>query len=209
MSNSSLIVDELNRLFPDANCELNYNKDYELLLSVMLSAQTTDKSVNIVTKDLYSKYDSLKKLSQLSINDVENYIRRIGFYKVKSKNFKEIVNKLLEIGYVPNDREYLETLPGVGRKTASVVLGHLYNEPNFAIDTHVFRVSKRLGITKEKDDILKTETKLKKYFNQKDWNKVNSQLVLFGRYICNSRKPLCDKCNLKEICKYYKKSIRN
>ena len=207
--NKDVIKNELDRLFPDARCELNYNKDYELLLSVMLSAQTTDKSVNLVTKDLYEKYDSLEKLNTLSVSEIENYIRRIGFHKTKSKNFKEIVSRLLEIGYVKNDREFLETLPGVGRKTASVVLAHLFNEPSFAVDTHVYRVSKRLNITKEKDDVLKTEIKLKKYFDKNDWNRINSQLVLFGRYNCTSKNPKCHECNLKSICKYYNKNVRS
>ena len=99
------------------------------------------------------------------------------------------------------NRKFLESLPGVGRKTASVVLAHLFNEPSFAVDTHVFRVSKRLGITKEKDDILVTEKKLKKYFNKEEWNRVNSQFVLFGRYYCTSQNPKCENCKLKSICK--------
>ena len=203
--NKDLIKNELNNLFPNPKCELNYNKDYELLLSVMLSAQTTDKSVNIVTKELYSKYDSLDKLDSLSEEEIANYIKRIGFYRTKSKNFKAILSEIKKIGYVPNDRKYLESLPGVGRKTASVVLAHLFNEPSFAVDTHVFRVSKRLGITKEKDDVIKTETKLKKYFDKSDWNTINSQLVLFGRYNCKSIKPECETCKLKGICKYKKR----
>lgn len=204
MNNKELIQNELNNLFPNANCELYYKKDYELLLAVMLSAQTTDKRVNIVTKELFNKYNTLDKLDKLSLKEIEEYIKPIGFFRVKAKNFKEIVHSIKEKGYVPNDREYLESLPGVGRKTASVVIGHLFDTPNFAVDTHVFRVSKRLGITTKKDDVLKTEIKLKKYFDKNEWNKVNSQLVLFGRYICKSVKPECKNCNLKTICKYYK-----
>ena len=151
--NKDLITKELNNMFPDARCELEYTKDYELLLKVMLSAQTTDKRVNIATKDLFLKYDTLEKLNKLSIDEISSYIKSIGFYTSKSKNFKGIVEEINKIGYVPNDRKYLEKLPGVGRKTASVVLGHLYNEPNFAVDTHVYRVSKRLGIRKDKDDL--------------------------------------------------------
>lgn len=199
--NRELIVSYLDSLFEDPKCELNYTKDYELVLSVMLSAQTTDKGVNRVTSKLYKKYDTLQKLNTLSIKEIEDYIRSIGFYRVKSINFKKIVERLLEIGYVPNDRKFLESLPGVGRKTASVVLAHLFNEPSFAVDTHVFRVSKRLGITKEKDDILVTEKKLKKYFNKEEWNRVNSQFVLFGRYYCTSQNPKCENCKLKSICK--------
>ena len=202
--NKELVIKELDRLFPNPKCELNYSKDYELLLSVMLSAQTTDKSVNNATKELYKKYNSLELLDSLSIEDITSYIKSIGFYTNKSRNFKSIVSEIKKIGYVPNDRKYLESLSGVGRKTASVVLSHLYDTPEFAVDTHVFRVSKRLGITTKKDDVLKTEKKLKKYFDKDTWNRINSQLVLFGRYNCTSKNPKCDSCNLKSICKYKK-----
>lgn len=199
--NKELIINELDRLFESPRCELEYTKDYELLLSVMLSAQTTDKRVNIVTKPLYEKYNSLEKLNTLSLDELNEILKSIGFHKTKSIYFKQIVEELLKIGYVPNDRNYLEKLPGVGRKTASVVLGQLYDEPSFAVDTHVFRTAKRLGITKEKDDVLKTEQKLKKYFDKDKWNRINSQLVLFGRYNCTSKNPKCETCNLKNICK--------
>ena len=199
--NRDLIIQELDNLFPCPRCELDYTRDYELLLSVMLSAQTTDKRVNIVTRGLYNTYDSLEKLSLLSEETLNDYLKSIGFHKTKSKYFKQIVNELLNIGFVPNDREFLEKLPGVGRKTASVVLSQLFDEPSFAVDTHVYRTSKRLGITKDKDDVLKTEIKLKKYFNKNEWNRVNSQLVLFGRYYCTSKNPKCETCNLKNICK--------
>ena len=199
--NRELIISYLDSLFQNPKCELNYYKDYELVLSVMLSAQTTDKSVNKVTDKLYKEYDSLDKLNTLSIKEIESYIKSIGLYKTKSNNFKGIVQRLFEKGYVPNDREYLESLPGVGRKTASVVLSQLFDEPSFAVDTHVHRVSKRLGITKDKDDVLVTERKLKKYFHKDEWNRVNSQLVLFGRYYCTSKNPKCDNCKLKSICK--------
>lgn len=200
--NKDLIINEFDKHFNDPKCELEYTKDYELLLSVMLSAQTTDKSVNMVTRKLYKKYDTLDKLDTLTLDEIDNYIRSIGLHKTKSKYFKEIVTKIKEIGYVPNDRAFLESLSGVGRKTASVVLGILFDIPSFAVDTHVYRVSKRLGITTMKDDVLKTEIKLKKYFDEDEWNKINSQMVLFGRYICTSKNPKCDKCHLKNICKY-------
>lgn len=199
--NRKLIINELDRHFINPKCELEYTKDYELLLSVMLSAQTTDKSVNAATRELYKKYDTLEKLSTLSENEISSYISRIGFHNVKSKNFKKIVSILKDIGYVPNDREFLESLPGVGRKTASVVLGELFDIPSFAVDTHVFRLAHRFGITNSKDDVLSTEKKLKKYFKESEYNRVNSQMVLFGRYICTSKKPKCELCNLKNICK--------
>ena len=196
-----IIQKELDIMFPNPRCELDYSKDYELVLSVMLSAQTTDRRVNIVTSELYKKYDSLLKLNNLSIEELNEYLRTIGFHKTKSIYFKQIVSSLLEKGTVPNDRQYLESLPGVGRKTASVVLSQLFNEPSFAVDTHVFRVSKRLGITTQKDDVLKTEEKLKKYFDKEKWNRINSQLVLFGRYHCTSKNPKCQNCSLIHICK--------
>ena len=199
--NKKEITSYLDELFNDPKCELEYTKDYELLLSVMLSAQTTDKSVNKATKELYKKYDTLEKLNTLSIEEIDNYIRVLGFHNTKSVNFKYITEHLLPLGYVPDDREFLESLKGVGRKTASVVLGELFNIPSFAVDTHVFRVSKRLGITTKKDDVLKTEIKLKKYFDETEWNRVNSQLVLFGRYYCTSKNPKCTNCKLKNICK--------
>lgn len=199
--NRKLIINELDRHFNSPKCELEYTKDYELLLSVMLSAQTTDKSVNDATRELYKKYDTLEKLSTLSENEISSYISRIGFHNVKSKNFKKIVSILKDIGYVPNDRKFLESLPGVGRKTASVVLGELFDVPSFAVDTHVFRLAHRFGITNSKDDVLSTEKKLKKYFKESEYNRVNSQMVLFGRYICTSKKPKCELCNLKNICK--------
>ena len=199
--NRKLIINEFDRHFINPKCELEYTKDYELLLSVMLSAQTTDKSVNTATRELYKKYDTLEKLSTLSENEISSYISRIGFHNVKSKNFKKIVSILKDIGYVPNDREFLESLPGVGRKTASVVLGELFDVPSFAVDTHVFRLAHRFGITNSKDDVLSTEKKLKKYFKESEYNRVNSQMVLFGRYICTSKKPKCELCNLKNICK--------
>ena len=203
--NKKEITSYLDELFNDPKCELEYTKDYELLLSVMLSAQTTDKSVNKATKELYKKYDTLEKLNTLSIEEIDNYIRVLGFHKTKSVNFKYITEHLLPLGYVPDDREFLESLKGVGRKTASVVLGELFNIPSFAVDTHVFRVSKRLGITTKKDDVLKTEIKLKKYFDEIEWNRVNSQLVLFGRYYCTSKNPKCTNCKLKNIYKKKKK----
>lgn len=199
--NRELIINELNRHFNDPKCELEYNKDYELLLSVMLSAQTTDKSVNLSTKELYSKYDTLDKLDTLSVDEISSYISKIGFHNVKSRNFKKIVSILKDIGYVPCDREFLESLPGVGRKTASVVLGQLYDIPSFAVDTHVHRLAYRFGITSDSDDVIKAEEKLKKYFDESEYNRVNSQMVLFGRYICTSKKPKCELCNLKNICK--------
>lgn len=204
--NYKQIIDQLDILFPTAKCELFYNKDYELLLSVMLSAQTTDKRVNMITKPLYKKYNTLEKLDSLTQKEIENLIKSIGLYKVKSSNFKKIVSYLVSTGgKVPNDRMKLQSLPGVGRKTANVVLSNLFDEPCFAVDTHVSRVSKRLGIASATDNVTKIEEKLNKFFPKKNWNRLHHQLVLFGRYICKAQKPDCSNCAFENKCKYIKK----
>jgi len=197
------IVNYLDELFPNPQCELIYNKDYELLISVMLSAQTTDKRVNMVTNILYNKYNTLEKLSNASIDDVISIIKPIGTYHKKASNIINISKRLIvdTNGIVPNNREYLESLPGVGRKSANVVLSILFNEPYIAVDTHVSRVSKRLGIASNNDDVLTIEKKLYKVFTKNDIGKLHHSLVLFGRYYCKAIKPLCDNCKLKEICK--------
>lgn len=197
------ITDYLDELFPNPRCELNYNKDYELLLAVMMSAQTTDKRVNMVTDILFKKYDSLEKLSSADINDIIRIIKPIGTFNKKASNIISISKSLLKDknGIVPNDREYLESLDGVGRKTTNVVLSNLYNVPCIAVDTHVSRVSKRLGIAKEKDDVLVIEKKLNKKFSKDKLCRLHHQLVLFGRYYCKAKNPLCDECKLKDMCK--------
>lgn len=195
------IFEYLDLLIPNPKCELNYNKDYELLIAVMLSAQTTDKRVNEVTKILFEKYDSLDKLSKADIEDVKKIIKPIGTYNKKAVNVIEIANQLLDIGYVPNDYEFLLKLPGVGRKTINLVLSTLYNEPLIAVDTHVSRVSVRLGLADKKDDVLNIEKKLYKKIPKDRINKTHHQLVLFGRYYCKSKNPLCLNCKLKDICK--------
>jgi endonuclease-3 len=202
------ILNCLNSLYPDAKCELIYHKDYELLIAVMLSAQTTDKRVNKVTNVLFSKYDSLEKLVDANLNDISNIVRELGNYTKKSKAIIDISKSLLTNynGVVPNNRIYLESLPMVGRKTTSVVLANLFNVPNIAVDTHVSRVSKRLGLAKEKDDVIKVEKKLKKFFPKASWIKVHHQLVLFGRYRCKAIKPECNLCRLSDICKYKKRN---
>ena len=193
----------LDELYPDAKCELEFNKDYELLLATVLSAQTTDKRVNMVTKVLFSKYSSIKELSKAPISDIENIIREIGTFRKKSIYVHEIAKKLDDDGYdyVPNDRKYIESLPGVGHKTANVFLSNIYNEPCIAVDTHVSRVSKRLGFAKEKDDVNKIEKKLMKIVPKDRWSKTHHQLVLFGRYKCRAINPECNGCKIKEYCK--------
>lgn len=198
------IINYLESLFPNPRCELNYNKDYELLLAVMLSAQTTDKRVNTVTSVLFNKYDTLNKLALANIKDIIEIIRPIGTFNKKAQNIIKISNDLItnQNGVVPNDRNYLESLPGVGRKTTNVVLANLYNVPCIAVDTHVARVSKRLGLAKNNDDVLTIERKLNKKFPKESLARLHHQLVLFGRYYCKSKNPLCSNCKLKNICTY-------
>ena len=192
----------LDEIIPNPKCELNYKKDYELLIATMLSAQTTDKKVNEVTDILFKKYETLEELSNSDIEDIKKIIKPIGTYNKKAKNIIEISSILKELNYVPNDREYLEKLPGVGRKTTNVVLSNLYNVPCIAVDTHVERVSKRLGITPKNADVKKVEEILTKKFKKEKLNRLHHQLVLFGRYHCKSQNPQCEKCKLKDICKY-------
>jgi len=198
-----IVTSYMDELFPNPRCELNYNKDYELLIAVMLSAQTTDKRVNMVTDILFKKYDTIEKLKDADVNDIIDIIRPIGTFNKKAQNVIEISKRLYGDydGKVPNNREYLEKLPGVGRKTTNVVLSNLFNEACIAVDTHVSRVSKRLGIADTNDDVLTIEKKLNKTFNKEELGRLHHQLVLFGRYYCKAQKPLCDNCKLKKICK--------
>ena len=201
------IFEYLDELFLEPKCELNYNKDYELLIAIVLSAQTTDKRVNKVTEVLFRKYDSLEELSIANVSDIEDIIREIGTFRRKSVYVRDIALKLVNDGYkfVPNDRKYIESLPGVGRKTANVFLSNIYDEPAIAVDTHVSRVSKRLGLVNKNDDVLVIEKKLEKKIPKDRWSKTHHQLVLFGRYYCKAISPECDNCKLKDICKYKKK----
>lgn len=197
------IVDYLDELIPNPRCELNYTKDYELLLATMLSAQTTDKRVNEVTNILFKKYDSLAKLRKAKIEDIIDIIKPIGTFNKKASNIIEIAKRLeTKDDKVPNDREFLESLPGVGRKTANVVLSNIYNVKCIAVDTHVHRVSIRLGLASKNDDVLKTEIKLTKKFKDYNLCRLHHQLVLFGRYYCKANNPSCDTCKLSDICKY-------
>lgn len=199
------IENYLDELFPKPKCELNYNKDYELLIATMLSAQTTDKRVNSVTEILFKKYDTLEKLALAEKDELIKIIKPIGTFNKKSENIIKISKSLLDVGgFVPNDRYFLESLSGVGRKTANVVLSNLFNVPCIAVDTHVARVSKRLGIANEEDDVLTIEKKLTNFF-KKNLCKRHHQLVLFGRYYCTARNPLCENCKLKDVCLTRKK----
>ena len=202
MTNIKVITNYLDEIYKEPICELNYNLDYELLIATVLSAQSTDKRVNQVTQILFNKYN-IYDLEKLDIDIIKEIIKPVGTFNKKAIYIKEISKKLINDyqGKVPNNRSYLESLPGVGRKTTNVVLGELYQVPTIAVDTHVSRVSKRLNLVKEKDNVLQTEKKLMKLIPKEDWIKFHHQLVLFGRYNCKSIKPNCNTCKLKNICK--------
>ena len=193
------IINYLNDLYPNPKCELNYNKDYELLIAVMLSAKSTDKIVNKVTDILFNKYDTIDKLNNASIDDIKNIIKPIGNQNKKAIYIKEIAS-FLKDNNITNDRKKLESIKGIGRKTVNLVLGLLYNEQCIPVDTHVERVSKRLNLVDKNDNVKTIEKKLTKKFKNYDLVRLHLQLVLFGRYKCKAIKPICENCKLKEIC---------
>ena len=199
------ILRYLEDLYPNAHCELNYNKDYELLIAIVLSAQTTDKRVNKVTKVLFNKYNNLESLSKAKTEEIEDIIREIGTFKKKSIFIKDIATKLLEEqnGIVPNNRKYLESLNGVGNKTINVFLSEYYKVPAIAVDTHVERVSKRLGFAKDNATVKEVEKELMNKIPKKLWIKTHHQFIFFGRYQCKAIKPNCQACKLQKFCNEY------
>lgn len=203
MKNKDLIIEYLKEKIIDPKIELDYNADYELLLAVMLSAQTTDVRVNSVTNILFTKYPSIEALVNADISDIEQIIKPIGAYRVKASHIKNIALRL-SMGYDLSNREFLESLPGVGRKTANVVLANLFSENVIAVDTHVKRVSVRLGIATSNDSVLEIEKKLTRIFKD-DLHILHHRMVLFGRYYCKAQKPICNGCKLYDICKEKKR----
>ena len=203
MINSNTLFSYLDELYPNAHCELNYKKDYEFLIAVMLSAQTTDKSVNQATAVLFDKYKTLEELSKADVSDIAFIIRHLGMYQVKAQNVVKIANILVKQynGKVPNDQNALLSMPGVGNKTKNCVLAELYNEPLVAIDTHMQRVGKRLGIADEKDSVEKIEQKYMSFIPKERVVKTNHQIIWFGRYFCKALSPNCANCKLREFCK--------
>ena len=199
---SRLIIDALNNLYPDARCELNHKNNFELLIAVILSAQTTDKKVNNVTSILFEKYPDAYKLSRAKISEIEDIIRPIGLYKNKAINIIETSKILVDKfeGKVPGNYDDLISLKGVGRKTANIILNNCFDVPRFAVDTHISRVSKRLGIANKDDDVLKIEEKLMNYFPKESWGKLHHQFIFFGRYKCKAISPICDNCPFIKIC---------
>ncbi len=197
-----IIEKYLDEILPNPGCELTYNSDYGFLIAVMLSAQCTDKKVNLVTKPFFEKYHSLEEIDTLSIEEIEDNIKSLGLYKNKAKNLKGIAHELLTRfnGKVPQDKNELMSLPGVGNKTANVVRVELFKIPEFPVDTHVERLAKRFKLADKSDDVLTVENKLKKDFKKENWIKLHHQFIHFGRYYCKAISPKCDGCKLAGIC---------
>lgn len=204
------IVGLLEELYPNAKAELDYKNPFELLIAVILSAQCTDVRVNEVTKVLFLKAPDAFSMANLPIDVLESIIKPCGLYKTKAKNIHLTTNRLaLEFdGQVPKDHSVLTSLPGVGQKTANVVVSNAFGVPAIAVDTHVFRVSNRLGLAKA-NTVTKTEEQLKKCLDKSSWTKVHHQLIFHGRRVCKARNPNCSECTLSHLCQFYKKSTRS
>lgn len=201
------IIALLNKKYStEYKCYLNYETPWQLLVATILSAQCTDERVNIVTKDLFKKYDSLTKLAQADLKELEKEIHSTGFYHNKAKNIIACSKELLEKyqGEVPRELEQLTALAGVGRKTANVIRGNIYHEPSIVVDTHVKRISKRLGLCRS-DDPVKIEFELMERLPKDHWILYNIQIITFGRSICFARNPRCEQCFLQKYCKEYGK----
>ena len=197
------VLDRLEETYPDAECALHHQNVFQLIVAVALSAQTTDKSVNVVTPALFERYPDADALAAADVEEVSEYIKRIGMYKTKAKNIVGMAQKLVSEygGQVPEDYDALVSLPGVGRKTANVVLSVGFGHQRIAVDTHVFRVANRIGLVHEKD-VLKTELSLMERIPEERWSRTHHSLIFHGRQCCDSRKPKCDDCPINTLCEY-------
>ncbi|WP_244833801.1 endonuclease III [Clostridium sp. BJN0001] len=199
------IMDILEKTYPDAKCSLKFETPFQLLVATILSAQTTDKKVNEVTEELFKDYPDDDSFLNISKEELENRIKKIGLYKNKSKNLLAMAKKLKEDfnGEVPRTIKEITSLQGAGRKTANVVLSNAFNIPAIAVDTHVFRVSNRLGLASA-DNVLETEKQLQKEIPKEKWTKMHHVLIFHGRNLCTARNPKCGECPVKGLCKYNK-----
>lgn len=197
------IYELLEKSHPDAHCELNFSTPFELLVAVILSAQCTDKRVNIVAEQLFKVADTPEKIAAMPLETLEEYIHSCGFYHNKAKSLKSMAQSVVSLGGMPLDREGLMTLAGVGRKTANVVYAVAYGGNAIAVDTHVFRVSNRIGIASG-DTPEKVEEQLMAAFDEDKWSKLHHFLIFHGRYVCTAKNPKCGECELKNCCNYYK-----
>ena len=197
------VLDILEETYPEAECALHHQNVFQLIVAVALSAQTTDKSVNVVTPALFERYPDADALAAADVEEVSEYIKRIGMYKTKAKNIVGMAQKLVSDygGQVPEDYDALVSLPGVGRKTANVVLSVGFGHQRIAVDTHVFRVANRIGLVHEKD-VLKTELSLMERIPEERWSRTHHSLIFHGRQCCDARKPKCDDCPINTLCEY-------
>lgn len=204
--NIPILLEILDELYPDARAELDYSTPYELLVAVILSAQCTDVRVNKVTKVLFDVAPNPEKLRALPIDELETIIRPCGLYKTKARNLHLTAENLVVKwnGLVPDKHEDLKALPGVGQKTANVVISNAFGVPAIAVDTHVFRVSNRIGLVRAKN-VVETEKQLEKAIDRNRWTKLHHQLILHGRRVCKARTPNCETCKISPYCDYYKK----
>ncbi|UPK41860.1 endonuclease III [Paenibacillus pabuli] len=204
------ILDTMEAMFPDAHCELNHSNAFELTVAVLLSAQCTDETVNKVTADLFKKYTSPADYLSVPLEELEQDIRRIGLYRNKAKHIQNMCRILIEQygGDVPQEHDQLVTLPGVGRKTANVVVSNAFGVPAIAVDTHVERVSKRLGLAGWDDSVLEVEKKLMKRVPRDEWTLTHHRIIFFGRYHCKAQNPGCHVCPLLDICREGKKRMK-
>ena len=202
---TKIILEELKRLYPDAKCELNYKTPFQLLVATILSAQTTDKKVNEVTEMLFRDYPDVDAFLTLSINELETRIKQIGLFRNKAKNILIMCNQLKTKfnGEVPKTMEEITSLAGAGRKTANVVLSNAFGVPSIAVDTHVFRVSNRLGLA-DSDNVLEVEKQLQAELPKNEWSLTHHLLIFHGRRCCIARNPKCGECPLTNRCKYFK-----
>ena len=202
---TKIILEELKRLYPDAKCELNHETPFQLLVATILSAQTTDKKVNEVTESLFRDYPDVDAFLTLSIDELEERIKQIGLYRSKAKNILIMCNQLKSKfnGEVPKTMEEITSLAGAGRKTANVVLSNAFGVPSIAVDTHVFRVSNRLGLA-DSDNVLEVEKQLQAELPKKEWSLTHHLLIFHGRRCCIARNPKCNECPLTNRCKYFK-----
>ncbi|MFS1519003.1 endonuclease III [Bacillus sp. SM2101] len=203
-------LDKMGEMFPDAHCELNHSNPFELVVAVALSAQCTDALVNKVTKKLFTKYKKPEDYLAVSLEELQQDIRSIGLFRNKAKNIRNLSQLLIEQygGIVPNDRDELTKLPGVGRKTANVVVSVAFDIPAIAVDTHVERVSKRLGICRWKDSVLEVEKTLMRKVPKDEWSVTHHRMIFFGRYHCKAQSPQCEVCPLLDLCREGKKRMK-
>ena len=205
------LIEYFEKNMPVAESELNFENSYQLIVAVILSAQCTDKRVNMTTPALFERYPDAEALSKATVEDIYELIKSISYPNNKSKNLLGMAKVLMSEfqGVVPDDVDKLQTLPGVGRKTANVVASVAFNKPAMAVDTHVFRVSARIGLTKNAKNPLETERQLVRYIPESVIPKAHHWLILHGRYVCKARKPECEKCGINTICEYFLTKVKN